>query len=113
MIDNKQYPQNNNIPGILAGVLIGGLAGATAMLLVAPQSGRRTRHQIQLKGMELRDETTGMLEGAMAQMWLEKNKFTRDMRRKSNQILHSGQALAVDKFEQVSESASKVWRKAI
>jgi gas vesicle protein len=111
MTENKQYPQNNNIPGILAGVLIGGLAGATAMLLVAPQSGERTRMQIQEKGIELRDETTGMMEGVMAQVWLEKKKLTRDLRRKSNEYLHRGQALAVEKFEQVSDSA-KAWQKA-
>ena len=39
----------------LSGLLIGGLAGAVAMLFMAPQSGRDTRLQIRNKGMLIRD----------------------------------------------------------
>ncbi|MBE3037204.1 MAG: YtxH domain-containing protein, partial [Chloroflexi bacterium] len=36
----------NNTKNVLIGLLIGGLAGAAAMLLFTPQSGKRTRAQI-------------------------------------------------------------------
>ena len=47
MVNENQIPQyrNNNILGVLAGLLIGGLAGAVTMLLLAPQSGKDTRRQ--------------------------------------------------------------------
>lgn len=40
----------------VAGLVIGGLAGAGAALLFAPQSGKETRDQIQQKTVELRDQ---------------------------------------------------------
>jgi len=105
-----QY-QNNNILGILTGALIGGLAGAGAMLLLAPQSGAKTRTQIQEKGIELRDQTTGMLEATMAKVWLTKKQITRDGRRKAKELLHHSQTLVNEQLEHVSDAA-KTWKKA-
>jgi len=49
---NSQEMENtSNAKPVLAGLLIGGLAGAGAMLLLAPQSGKETRAQIQQKTM--------------------------------------------------------------
>lgn len=53
--------------GILAGLLIGGLAGAGGMLLLAPQSGKKTRAQIKKKTLQLRDHTTEAVEDAVSQ----------------------------------------------
>ena len=53
--------------GFLTGLLVGGLIGAGTMLLLAPQSGKKTREQIRLKGIELRDQTAGVFEDAMSQ----------------------------------------------
>ena len=40
MVNKNQEPEhNNNALGVLFGLLIGCLAGAAAMLLLAPQSG--------------------------------------------------------------------------
>jgi gas vesicle protein len=41
--------------GFLTGLIIGGLAGFGAMLLLAPQSGKRTRAQIKQKRTELQE----------------------------------------------------------
>ncbi len=44
MMNENQVPQeahSNNMFGVLVGMLIGGLAGAVTMLLLAPQSGKR------------------------------------------------------------------------
>ncbi len=101
----------NNTLGILTGMLIGGLAGAVTMLLLAPQSGEKTRTQIQEKGIELRDQTTGMVETAKAKIWLAQKKFVRDERRKANEILHHGQALVVEQVENITDTA-KAWEKA-
>ena len=67
------YPTNNTL-GILSGMLIGALVGAVAILLLAPQSGKDTRTQIQKKGIELRDRTTEMVEETVAQVRSNPNK---------------------------------------
>ena len=78
MINENQHLEyrRGNIFNVLLGMLIGGLAGAVAMLLLAPQSGEDTRMQIQEKGIELRDRTTEMVEDVVAQVRLDMNKFT-------------------------------------
>ncbi len=113
MVKENQEPEyHNNILGVLAGLLIGGLAGAVTMLLLAPQSGEKTRMQIQEKGIELRDRTTGMLEDAMAQVRLDSKKITKEGRHKAKELLHHGQALVVEQLEHVSDAA-QAGKKAI
>ena len=53
---------------VVAGLVIGGLAGAGAALLLAPQSGKETREQIQQKTVELRDQAAKKVEGAVSQV---------------------------------------------
>ena len=68
-MDNHYECRNdaNQFGAFVAGLLIGGLAGAIAMLLLAPQSGKKTRATIQQKSIELREQTTGAVEDAVAQ----------------------------------------------
>ncbi len=103
--DRQELKSHNNILGVLAGLFVGGLAGAVTMLLLAPQSGEDTRMKIQEKGIELRDRTTGMLEDAMAQMRLDRNKLTAAGRQKAKELLEQDQALMVDQLDRVSEAA--------
>ena len=112
MNNEYQVTENNthNIVNVMAGMLIGGLAGAGTMLLLAPQSGERTREQIQEKSIELRDETASVMDAAMAQVWLAKNKIARDGRRKATELAHRGKALVNEQIENVS-GAAKTWKK--
>jgi len=111
--ENLEYKHStNNVLNVLVGVLVGGLAGAVTMLLLAPQSGKRTRMQIQEKGIELRDRATGIMEDAVAQVRLNGNKLARDGRRKANELLHQGQNLVAEQVEYVSD-AVKAGKKAI
>ena len=71
-----KYHTNNNILSILGGMLVGSLAGAVTMLLLAPQSGKDTRKQIQEKGIELRDRTTELVGDTMTQVRSKANKIT-------------------------------------
>jgi gas vesicle protein len=107
MYIENQEPEyhNNNISGVLLGVLIGGLAGAVTMLLLAPQSGKDTRKQLQKKGIELRDRTSEVMEDAMAQVRSNKNKLTMGGRQKAKELLQHGQTLAVEQLEHVSDAA--------
>jgi gas vesicle protein len=111
MLNENQTISNHNVLSVVAGLLFGGLAGAVTMMLLAPQSGAKTRTQIQEKGLELRDQTTGMLEAAMAKVWLARKKITRDGRRQAKELLHHNQALVLEQFENVS-AAAKSWKKA-
>jgi len=69
-MDNHNYEHENDLNqfgAFVAGLLIGALAGAVAMLLLAPQSGKKTRTKIQQKSIELREQTAGAVEDAVAQ----------------------------------------------
>lgn len=106
MHENQDYDyQTNNIRGILGGMLVGSLAGAVTMLLLAPQSGRDTRKQIQEKGIELRDRTTELVGDTMTQVRSKANKITVGLKDR-------GQELAVKQLDQVSEAA-QAGKKAI
>lgn len=99
-----KYPQNNTL-SVMGGMLVGALAGAVTMLLLAPQSGKDTRKQIQEKGIELRDRTTEMLEDTIAQVRTTANKITMDVKDYS-------QEQAVEQLEYVSDAA-QAGKKAI
>jgi gas vesicle protein len=85
--------------------LIGALAGAVTMLLLAPQSGKDTRKQIQEKGIELRDRTTEVVQDTMAQVRSKANKITMDVK-------NYGQEVAIEQLDHVSEAA-QAGKKAI
>ncbi len=97
--ENQEYVYpGTNVLGVLVGMLIGGLAGALTMLLLAPQSGKDTRMQIQKKGIELRDRTTEIVEDSMAQVRTKANKITMEVK-------NYGPELAAEQLDHVSEAA--------
>jgi len=92
--ENQEYGYHtNSAVSVLVGMVIGGLAGAVTMLLLAPQSGKDTRIQIQKKGIELRDRTTEMVED---------NKIATGGREKIKELKQHGQELAVEQLDRVS-----------
>lgn len=96
--ENQEYRYTaNNTAGVLIGMLIGGLAGAAAALLMAPQSGKDTRRQIQEKSIELRDRTTELVEDTVAQVRTA-NNLTVGLKDRSQEI-------AVKQLENVSKAA--------
>jgi gas vesicle protein len=104
--ENLEYRHPvNNVLGVLAGILVGGLAGAVTMLLVAPQSGRDTRRQIREKGIELRDRTSEMMEDTMAQVRTNTNRLAMGVKDYSKEM-------AVEQLDNVSEAA-QAGKKAI
>jgi len=114
MMNENQVPQvhSNNIFGVLVGMLIGSLAGAVTMLLLAPQSGKDTRIQLREKGIELRDRTAGMVEDTMTQVRLNANKITAGGRKKAKELLQKGEELVIEQLDHVSKAA-KAGKKAI
>jgi len=104
--ENQEYRYSAyNVLGVLAGILVGGLAGAVTMLLLAPQSGRDTRRQIREKSIELRDRTSEMIDDTMAQVRTNTNKLTMGVK-------DYGKEMAVEQLDNVSEAA-QAGKKAI
>lgn len=92
----------NNTKNLLIGVLVGGLAGAGAMLLFAPQSGQRTRDDIQQKSIELRDQTTSNIKKAFAKIRSKTNSISSDVREKAEELKQLSQDKIVEKLDRAS-----------
>jgi len=94
---NGSHPQS-----FFAGMLIGGLAGAGAMLLLAPQSGKRTRAKLQVKGVELREQATEAVEDAIGQVRGQAHRITTDVQHKAEALQHRGQDMLDEQVARVS-----------
>jgi len=94
---------NNTISGIATGLFLGSMIGATTMLFLAPQSGKKTRAQVQQKGIELRDRTAEMVEDAIEQVQMESKKLARNGRHKAKGLIHHCQELVAGQLAHVSE----------
>ena len=104
--ENLEYKHPiNNVLGVLAGILVGGLAGAVTMLLLAPQSGKDTRRQIKEKSIELRDRTTEIVDDTMAQVRTTTKKLAMGVKDYSQEV-------AAEQLDNVSEAA-QAGKKAI
>jgi gas vesicle protein len=70
-MDSSTQTQGNamaSVFGFLTGLLIGGLSGTVATLLLAPRSGRKTRARIQHQYQELRNRAVESVEDAEEEM---------------------------------------------
>lgn len=104
MHENQEYGyRTNNTLSVLIGMLVGGLAGAVTMLLLAPQSGRDTRKQIQEKGIELRDRTSEVVQDTLTQVREKANKLSASGRDALKELTEQGQKIAVEKLDRASE----------
>ena len=90
--------------GLLAGLLVGGLAGTGAMLLLAPQSGKETRAQIQQKSIELRDQTVKTVEGAVAQARGKARQITDDVHEQTEALKQRGQDVIDEQRDHLSQT---------
>ena len=83
--ENQEFKYRTNPLNVFVGALVGGLVGAVTMLLLAPQSGKETRMQIQEKGIELRDQTNKIVEDTLEQVGSNVNRLMSDGREKFNE----------------------------
>lgn len=102
-----EYESDSMHPGqFLAGLLLGGLAGAGVMMLLAPHSGKRTRANIQRKSIELRDQATETVEGAVAQARSKAYHITNSVQREADHMQKRGQEILDEQKQQVSDKAN-------
>jgi gas vesicle protein len=83
----------------LAGFLVGGLVGAAAALLLAPQSGEETRVILRDKSIELKDKATESAEEAM-------NKATKALEDTRTRMAESVEELRA-RVDELSETMQK------
>ena len=100
-IEEQDFDRRNT-KNVLFGLLIGSLAGAAAMLLFAPQSGKKTRSQIRLKSSQLRDQTSDMVDNALAQVRSETHEITAGVQEKAGRLKQRGQDKLVEQMDRVS-----------
>jgi len=67
------------LAGMLISLLIGGLTGALVMLLVAPQSGKRTRAKIHRQSAEWREQASDTMGDAVASARDKTRQITHDV----------------------------------
>lgn len=94
----------NNAGGFFAGIFMGGLIGAGAMLLWAPQAGKKTRAQIQHEGLKLRHQVTATVEGAVAEARGEVQRGTASVRKQTKKLRQRSQDLLDGQVEIVSQA---------
>ena len=99
---SKQTNDNSTAMYFLTGLLIGGLAGTAAMLLLAPQSGKETRDQIQAKGIELRDGASDTVEKTVEQVRQKGQQISTDVREKAGELQQRGQDMIDEQREHLS-----------
>lgn len=99
----KEHAYNpKNTKTALLGLLIGGLTGAAAMLLYAPQSGKQLRTQIRQESIELRDRATSGIKEVVEQGRSVTNRITAEVQGKAGEIKSLGQDKLVEQIEHAS-----------
>jgi gas vesicle protein len=101
----------SNASSALAGFVIGGLAGASAALLFAPQSGKETRAQIQQKSLEIRDQAVETVDDAVAQVKSKTHEISDNVRGKAKELQHQGQEMIADQMDHVRGKAEEFQHK--
>jgi gas vesicle protein len=96
-----------NAGAFLAGLLLGGLLGAVVMLLLAPQSGRKTRASMRHEGKALRDQVAGTVEGAVTQTRDRAQRVRDSLQRQTKELRQRGQDMLDEQKEVVSTAVER------
>lgn len=116
--------RGHDVFGFISGMLLGGLVGAAAGLLMAPYSGKETRMMLQEKGIELKDqvettarETRDRVETAARDLRAKAETVVDDTRTKlEGAVDNTRTKLETNKerlgrtAEAVTQAAQEAWR---
>lgn len=89
---------------VLTGIVVGGLIGATAMMLLAPRSGEEMRAEIKDKALDLRDRTTEGVKDTVSQVVSKAGHLKGGIKDKSQDLKHRGQDVLIEQLDRVSEA---------
>lgn len=76
-----------------SGLFFGSLASAVVILLLTPQTGGKTRANIQQKGMELGGQASEIVEDAIAQARRKTHQLTHSVRKQVGDLKQRAQAI--------------------
>lgn len=88
----------------MVGLLLGGVTGALAMLLLVPQSGKETRDQIRQQGIELCDQTVKIVEDAVTQSRGKARQIRDDVREQARELQKRGQDVLDERSDHLSKT---------
>jgi len=94
--------RSDHTKSLLAGLLMGGLAGTAVMMLLAPQSGEKTRDQIQSKVIELRDEATETADNAVSQVRRKSKQVSTEVGEKVEELKQRSEKLIDEQRDHLS-----------
>ncbi len=88
----------------LVGFIVGGLSGAVAALLFAPQSGEETRALIKDKSIELRDQASQSAEEVLARA----EALAAEARQRAEELTKEARQRATDLANEVRQRGSAI-----
>jgi len=86
----------------IAGLVLGALAGAVTALLIAPQSGKKTRLQIRRKGKGLRKQTAEAVKDGVDQLRDIASEATTSIHEQAENLQQRGQKIVDQQMERWS-----------
>lgn len=106
---------HDDFGSFLVGFLVGGISGAVAALLLAPQSGEETRTVIKDKAIELRDqasttfdETVEKTEKTINESIKKAEAMLADAKKRANELAEKGQVALEEGKDKVASAVKKV-----
>ena len=94
---------HDDFGAFLVGFIVGGVSGAIAALLLAPQSGEETRTLIKDKTIELRDQASSTVEESIEKAEKAANEAVKkaetlleDAKKKASEVAEQGQVVLED-----------------
>lgn len=109
---DEDYGNGKSGGSFFSGLLVGGLIGAAAGLLLAPQSGEQTRATLRNKSVEVRDQVTQTAHDTRerAEMMVEETKakaetLMEETKAKAESLQQRGRDLMKTGKERVEKSA--------
>lgn len=91
MTSQTQSYALRNVTAFSVGLLLGGFIGSAAMLLLAPQSGRKTRTQFEDSSIELRDQVSQTVQDTVELARGTARKIGSAVRKQTKELEHRGQ----------------------
>ena len=116
--NRKEMVDDGNVRGFVAalmfvaGLTFGSVISAVVMLLVAPQSGKKTRRQIKKKGKELRHQASDAVDGTVTQVRDAVDDKVAQVRAKTRQVsarIHDKAEALQDRGHEAVEHEKERW----
>src|SRR5215213_7656356 len=86
---------------ILTGIVVGGLIGATAMLLLAPRTGEDMRSELRDRAADLRERTTETMKERVSQVVSKAGDLRGGLKGKSHDLKERGQDVLIEQLDRV------------